>query len=276
MPNRRLGDPRATQPPPGAARPKASHPPRPPHAACGAPRSSWGHWGRHKLSPPPWRGGGQGRWVVSPGVLSPAGTWRSQLRLAGGAGQGQALPEPVHPVESQGQLRFRHGFQGFGRGKGKFGLIGQARLGALGVPGAPRLEGERRGQRRSRAGCPLGAAVCCSRLSSGARCRDEARVRLSHLQGCSVLDPPLRQRTDAGQTRRRLEAPPSPAPSTHKPFTVPSSLAIARSRFPLQAGSAPRVKASRAPLISPTSDPLDTNPVLAGQCWSQGSRRAPE
>lgn len=64
--------------------------------------------------------------------------------MAGGTGERQALPEAVHSVEPDGQFSFRHGFQGLGGSKGKFGLIGQARLGTLSVPGTSSLDGRER------------------------------------------------------------------------------------------------------------------------------------
>lgn len=250
------------------------------------PQSSWGYLGRYKPIPHPahagvcpqrWAeifGGGQaGTCCQSQAMLSPEGTWRSQLRLAGGPGQGQALPEPVHPVEPQGQLRFRHGFQGFGRGEGEFGLIGQAGLGALGVPGAPRLEGERgevRGELRwvpQPQSAPLDAAVCRSHVFSGARCQDgEAQVRLSRVQGCSVLVPRLSQHTDVVQTRCQLEASSISCSKHVQPFTVPLSPAIVRSRFLLQACSTLFQSLPvlfQAHLSSPTSNLLEIKPALA-------------
>lgn len=62
-------------------------------------------------------------------------TWRSQLILAGRAGQRQALAESVHPVEPDGDVGFRHGLQGFGGCKGELsGLVCEPRLRGLGVP----------------------------------------------------------------------------------------------------------------------------------------------
>lgn len=131
-------------------------------------------------------------------------------------------------------------------------MIGQAGLGALGVSGAPRLEGERgkvRGelcwvpQPRS---APLDAAVCGSWVSSRAQCRDGvAWVRLSRVQECSGPDPRLSQHTDVVQIQCQLEASSISCSKHVQPFTVPLPPAIARSCFLLQAGSMLHFKASR-------------------------------
>lgn len=73
-------------------------------------------------------------------------TWRSQLVLAGGAGQRQALAESVHPVEADGDVGLRHGLQGFGGGEGELGgLLGQPGLGGLGMPWTAALQREGEG-----------------------------------------------------------------------------------------------------------------------------------
>lgn len=70
-------------------------------------------------------------------------TWRSELILAGRAGQRQALAKSVHPVESDGDVGFWHSLQGFGRGKGELGgLVGKPRLCRLGMPWTAALQGE--------------------------------------------------------------------------------------------------------------------------------------
>lgn len=69
-------------------------------------------------------------------------TWRSQLILAGGAGQRQALAESVHPVEADGDVGLRHGLQGFCGCEGELGgLVGEAGLRGLGVAWTAALRG---------------------------------------------------------------------------------------------------------------------------------------
>lgn len=56
-------------------------------------------------------------------------TWRPQLGLAGRAGQRQALAQPVHAVEADGDVGLRHGLQMFRRREGNpVGLVGESRL----------------------------------------------------------------------------------------------------------------------------------------------------
>lgn len=56
-------------------------------------------------------------------------TWRSQLGVAGRAGQRQALAKPVHAVEADGDVGLGHGLQIFCRGKGHpVGLVSESRL----------------------------------------------------------------------------------------------------------------------------------------------------
>lgn len=77
-------------------------------------------------------------------------TWRSQLILAGGAGQRQALAESVHPVEADGDVGLRHGLQGFGGCKGELGgLVSEAGLRGLGVAWTAALQ-EGGGDKRQR------------------------------------------------------------------------------------------------------------------------------
>lgn len=70
-------------------------------------------------------------------------TWRSELILAGRAGQRQTLAESVHSVKPDGDVGFRHGLQGFSGGKGELGgLVGKPRLRRLGMPWTAALREE--------------------------------------------------------------------------------------------------------------------------------------
>lgn len=61
-------------------------------------------------------------------------TWRSELILAGGAGQWQALTKTVHPIEADGNVCLRHGLQGFSWSERELGsLVGKPGLGGLGM-----------------------------------------------------------------------------------------------------------------------------------------------
>jgi len=63
--------------------------------------------------------------------------------VAGGAGQWEALAEPVHPVEAGGGVGLRHGAEVLGRGEGDpAGLVGEGRLSRAesGRPGGSRLK----------------------------------------------------------------------------------------------------------------------------------------
>lgn len=66
----------------------------------------------------------------APTFLEDSGlTWCPKLGLAGRAGQWQALAKPVHPVEADGDVGLRHGFQIFSWRKGyPTGLVSKSRL----------------------------------------------------------------------------------------------------------------------------------------------------